>query len=255
MLKSQKLTCLSPQNETDSDILTTKILEGEIEGVDIDYITIKNSSGFKGLPGESEYDLIFILEGDVIIEVEGEKYSAGSPFIVRLPYNMKYSVTNGKSYKTEFLHIRKSLDEDDRKLILENNEVYKDIFIKALDDCPVYTEDIKSSKSINRILLPEGMIPRLCIGYVETTGPDTVAEHEHPMLDQLFLGMKDCNCLCKADGSSILLTENLMVHIPLGSKHSVIVEKGSKLAYIWFDFFLTIEGQEYISTQHRMEEE
>jgi len=255
MLKNQKLTYHSSQNEPDSDILTSKILPGEIEGVDIDYISIKNSYTITGLLPESEYDLILILEGDVIIEVEGEKYSAGSPFIVRLPYNMEYSVSNGKSYKTAFLRIRKSLDKNDRQLISEKIEVYNEIYIKALDDCPVYTEDIKSSKSLNRILLPEGMIPRLCIGYVETTGPDTVAEHEHPMLDQLFLGMKDCNCLCIADGSSILLTENLMIHIPLGSKHSVTVEKGSKLAYIWIDFFLTIEGQKYISTQHRMEGE
>jgi quercetin dioxygenase-like cupin family protein len=147
------------------------------------------------------------------------------------------------------------LDIADLRVILQNEKEHSEVFIRSFKDCPVYTEDIKSSKSINRMILPEGKVPRFCMGSVETEGPDSVAPHEHPMLDQLFFGLKGCRCTCTADGESQLLTENMLLHIPLGSKHSVSVADGEKLAYIWFDFFLTIEGQKYMDEQHRLEEE
>jgi hypothetical protein len=105
------------------------------------------------------------------------------------------------------------------------------------------------------MILPEGFVPRFCMGSVETTGPDLVAEHEHPMLDQLFLGLADCKCTCLADGDQTILSENMMLHIPLGSKHSVSVEEKDTLAYIWFDFFFTLQGQDYMREQHKMEDD
>jgi hypothetical protein len=61
--------------------------------------------------------------------------------------------------------------------------------------------------------------------------------------------------MCHAEGEQILLTENMLLHIPLGSKHSVSVESGDTLAYIWFDFFLSHEGEKYMSEQHQMDDE
>ena len=254
-MKSEKLSKKNLIQESDDYLLRKEILPGEIEGVDIEFFIIKGSSMISEAGSENYYDIILSLDGDLFIEMERKKYKAGSPYIVRMPYNKDYLVYNNGNEQVAFLRLRKSLDVHDRNLIFKNIKEHSDIFIKALVDCPVYTEEIKSSKSLNRILLPEGKVPRLCIGYVETSGPDTVAEHEHPMLDQLFLGMKECNCICKADDSSELLRENMILHIPLGSKHSVTVEENCKLAYIWLDFFLTIEGQKYIRTQHQMEEE
>jgi hypothetical protein len=75
------------------------------------------------------------------------------------------------------------------------------------------------------------------------------------MLDQLFLGLKGCKCSCYADGAETLLTENTLLHIPLGSRHSTSVAEGELLSYIWFDFFLTLEGQRYMSEQHKMDDQ
>jgi hypothetical protein len=75
------------------------------------------------------------------------------------------------------------------------------------------------------------------------------------MLDQIFLGLEGCRCYCYADGEEEILTENMILHIPLCSKHYVKVKEGDKLAYIWMDFFLTIEGEKYMGEQHHVEEE
>ena len=109
---------------------------------------------------------------------------------------------------------------------------------------------MKIGLSINRMIIPEGSVPRFCMGSVETDGPDSVDSHEHPMLDQLFLGLKNCNCTCYANNEQVFLTENMMLHIPLGSMHSVSVADEDKLFYIWFDFFLTIEGQTTIEDSY-----
>jgi quercetin dioxygenase-like cupin family protein len=92
------------------------------------------------------------------------------------------------------------------------------------------------------------------MGSVETSGPDIVAEHDHPMLDQLFLGLKGCRCHCYAGAEHALLEENMLLHIPLGSKHHVEVGEGDRLAYIWLDYFLTMEGQKYMNEQHQMKD-
>jgi quercetin dioxygenase-like cupin family protein len=91
------------------------------------------------------------------------------------------------------------------------------------------------------------------MGSVETKGPDSVGEHSHPMLDQLFLGLEGCKCTCYADGEEVGLTENMLLHIPLGSRHSVSVEDGDTLSYIWLDFFLTLNGEKYMNEQHHIE--
>lgn len=93
------------------------------------------------------------------------------------------------------------------------------------------------------------------MGSVETTGPDFVLEHEHPMLDQLLFGLDDCKCTFLANEVYTTLSENTTLHIPLGSKHSVSVAEGEVLAYIWLDFFLTLEGQKYMEQNQQIDDQ
>ena len=55
------------------------------------------------------------------------------------------------------------------------------------------------------------------------------------MLEQLFFGLPDNNCFVRADDDEIPFGENVLLHIPLGSNHSVRVEPGHKLHYLWLD--------------------
>ena len=39
-----------------------------------------------------------------------------------------------------------------------------------------------------------------------------------------------------------------MLHIPLGSSHSVTVEEDEIMYYVWMDFFLDKKGEEWLKT-------
>ena len=105
------------------------------------------------------------------------------------------------------------------------------------------------------MILPENIVPRLCIGSVETSGPDEVGAHTHPMLEQLFYGLKMNNCIVRADGIEAAFKENTLLHIPLGSRHGVVVEEGKILNYIWMDLFRSQEDMGYIRDNHIMKDE
>ncbi|MFK7813404.1 MAG: hypothetical protein AB8B59_13005, partial [Maribacter sp.] len=49
-------------------------------------------------------------------------------------------------------------------------------------------------------------------------------------------------------GASAELKAYSLLHIPLGSSHGVTVEENKKMNYMWMDFFLTREGQEWLKT-------
>ena len=236
------------------DILIKKeVLPNAVKGVLIEELTLKGNKKIKEKAHANKYDVILVIKGEAIAIAKNRKYSMEAEMITRMPYNEPYSIKPGEN-GVQLLRLRKTLDTNDVISILKYEEEHSEVFVRAFGECPKYTEDIKSSRSINRMLLPEGMVPRFCMGSVESEGPDSVAEHKHPMLDQLFMGLKDCRCTCYADGKKQLLTENMMLHIPLGAKHSVTVSDDDKLAYIWFDFFLNHDGQRYMSEQHHLDD-
>ena len=97
-------------------------------------------------------------------------------------------------------------------------------------------------------MLPKDHLPRVAMGTVETTGPDEVGAHEHPMLDQLFLGLQDNDVIVHADDEQVRFTAYSLLHIPLGSRHWVEAEDGRRMYYMWMDFFLTKEGEAWLKT-------
>ena len=115
---------------------------------------------------------------------------------------------------------------------------------------PTYREAIKSPRTTSRTLLPPHLIPRMAMGSVHTTGPDRVAPHAHPMLEQLFVGLPGTRCVVRCDGVEAEMREGQVLHIPLGSEHGVSVNEGDILHYVWLDFFLTKEGAQWIADMH-----
>jgi hypothetical protein len=122
------------------------------------------------------------------------------------------------------------------------------LFYTRFVDCEPYTEKIKSPNTVSRTVLPQDIVPRVSLGTVEAPGPDAVGAHEHPMLDQLFLGLTGNDVTVHADKSSASFTAFELLHIPIGSSHWVSVDEGKKMYYMWMDFFLTREGQEWLKT-------
>ena len=240
---------------TESKTIKSPVLSSEVRDAEFEFISIKGPDLFKNDNKKGIIDVILTIKGKGEFIYRNKKYPLLSNTIIRVPLDTPYEISVNKGDELHFILIRRLLDEDDLKVI-ENRKIdYSELYFKAVSECPTYREDIKSNKTINRMILPEGLVPRFALGSVETEGPDEVGEHEHPMLDQVFLGLEGCQCYCYAEGEEEILTENMMLHIPLCSNHYVKVKEGDKLAYIWMDFFLTIEGEKYMGEQHHVEEE
>ena len=148
-----------------------------------------------------------------------------------------------------FLQFTKKMspqDIEDLKHLPKENK--HQLFFTRFEDCEPYTEKIKSPNTISRTVLPADIIPRVSLGTVEAMGPDKVGAHSHPMLEQLFLGLSDNDIVVHADNVSTEFKQYSLLHIPLGSNHGVRVDKNKKMNYMWMDFFLTKEGEEWLNT-------
>ncbi len=253
-INNEILPVSSLEGKPDGYALVTKVMEREIEEVFPEYIAAKGPYKRKVSASPEFYDVLLSIKGKATVKTGGKVYIMRDNFIAKIPFNAAYELEVEQGEVFYCLLIRKQLTDRDRIEIGKEPEKHFAIYFKAFSDCPVYTEEIKSPKTLNRMILPERLVPRFCIGTVETTGPDEVGAHSHPMLEQLFLGLPGCRCTVHADDASIVLTENMIIHIPLGSMHSVEVAEGDKLSYVWLDFFKTIEGQDYISEQHKVDE-
>ena len=253
-IRTEKLSKEILLEKPTSYINRCEVMFGEIEGVAIEYISMRGQQRITNVAASDHYDVLLSLNGNAKLDVLSNEYSVSGSSIVKMPYDAKYSINVDSGQDFNGLLIRKSLSNEDRKVIMKDKVHHHALYHKALSECPTYRERIKSEKTVNRMILPDGMVPRFCMGSVETVGPDEVRKHTHAMLDQLFFGLADCNCTCYADGEETILTENTILHIPLGSSHSVSVSEGNKLTYIWMDFFLTLKDEKYMGEQHQVDD-
>lgn len=229
------------------------LLPGEVQGVRTELVRITGPSHVTVQGEATVYVVLLGLAGAGTVSADGESFHISPESVVRLPLGKSHGLNVQAGGKLHCLRISKSIDADDIAEVATNAKLHSDFYARTFLDCPVYNEDIKSAKTVNRMLLDEGMVPRFCMGTVETTGPDSVDGHCHRMLDQLFLGLRGCRCTVRADGSEAMLSENCLLHIPLGSNHSVSVDEGQILRYVWLDFFGSLEGQSYMSSQHNIQ--
>ncbi|MEI6865352.1 hypothetical protein [Flavicella sp.] len=228
-----------------------KILENEIGGITVNHLTLAGDVVKKEHMHEGyKYIYLFIKgKGEVIIN---EKVYNIEPETILLPNSvLDISINAIKNDTLHFIKISSELTEQD---ILDLKEFPKEntenIYFAKFTDCEAYTEPIKSPNTVSRTIIPNKYIPRIAMGTVETTGPDKVGAHEHAMLEQLFLGLTDNQVVVFADNAKINFPAYSILHIPLGSSHSVEVKKGEKMYYIWMDFFLDKKGEEWLKTHN-----
>ena len=173
------------------------------------------------------------------------------PESIAIPMNnvsqVKIEVPEGE--QLHFLQFVKKLSDQDLKDMESFPDENKyDLYFTRFEDCEPYTEKIKSPNTVSRTVLPADIVPRVSLGTVEAPGPDAVGAHSHPMLDQLFLGLTNNDITVYADSASTNLVQYSLLHIPIGSSHWVTVGENKKMYYMWMDFFLTKEGQEWLKT-------
>jgi hypothetical protein len=225
------------------------ILENEIGGIKVEHIVLSSDKVDKiQLDDTSRFIYLFIKgQGNLI---SNNKSHEIVPETILLSNSVSgISIHVAKNDTLHYLKISSKLTEQDlmdlKEFPIENTQK---IYLKKFIDCEAYTEPIKSPNTISRTVLPNKYIPRIAMGTVQTIGPDKVAPHEHGMLEQLFLGLTDNNVIVSADEAKIDFPAYSVLHIPLGSSHSVEAKKGDIMYYMWMDFFLDKKGEEWLKT-------
>ena len=227
------------------------ILENEIDGIKVDHIALTGDvAREEKMDGAHKFIYLFI-KGQGKAVADKENYTI-VPETILLPNSVQsVSIRAAKNDTLHFLKISSALTEQDRIELKDfPKENTQKPYFKKFIDCEPYTEPIKSPNTVSRTVLPNKFIPRIAMGTVETTGPDKVDAHEHGMLEQLFLGLTDNDVVVYADDAQINFPAYSILHIPLGSSHSVSVDKEKKMYYMWMDFFLDSKGEEWLKTHN-----
>ena len=222
------------------------VLKGEIAGLKSALFTLPAGGRleFEGRPGQGVF--LFFTRGAGSAQTGGRRWDVKE--IALLIPRLGEAVAVEAAADLRGLELVMDLVPADQDDLRARNTLFP--YFMPYSSCKTYQEVIKSPKTINRTLLPEDVFPRFCAGSVQTTGPDRVGEHAHPMLEQLFLGLPGNQCTVKADAAETPFSEADVLHIPLGSTHSVRVDPGSELHYIWLDFFGKREDMSWITQQH-----
>jgi hypothetical protein len=231
---------------------STSVLENEIAGVNTKHEILTNGLKEHVAIDHSFKTIYLFIKGNGNLKTKDKTLNI-VPETIFLPNNVKgLYFTPQKNDTLHYIKItvlQTEIDKADIKTFPEDN--INNIYFKKFTDCESYTEPIKSPQTTSRTILPNKIIPRVAMGTVETVGPDRVGAHQHPMLEQLFLGLTDNQTMVYADSAQIYFPEYTILHIPLGSSHSVSVKENNKMYYVWMDFFRDKKGEAWLKTHKK----
>ena len=224
-----------------------EVLQGEIEDTSIDHLAYVGPTKHIISMSDSSVTMFLFLTGNGRLYADSLSFDL-SPESIAIPMNKVKQVTVEvpEGEELHFLQVDKKLSAQDLKAYPDENKY--EVFFTRFVDCKPYTEKIKSPNTVSRTVLPADIVPRVSLGTVVAPGPDEVGAHKHAMLDQLFLGLSDNDVVVHADSVSTAFHQYSLLHIPIGSSHWVTVEDNKRMNYMWMDFFMTKEGQEWLKT-------
>lgn len=233
--------------DTHDRALKKEVLPNEINGLSTFFHSVIQGQSTEIEPPRHAASALLFTSGKGLIDTPTGSLGINeiTLFVPERSAPIRVSASGGS---LEFLELAVPFSATDEKEWLARADNFP--YYASYSECRTYREKIKSEKTVSRTLMPENLFPRFCMGSVETTGPDRVASHKHPMLEQLFFGLRDNDVVVRADGRHLDFTENMLLHIPLGSDHGVDVEAGRKLHYIWIDLFRDKEGMNWITQEH-----
>lgn len=222
-----------------------QILPNEIKGVATHLITVPAGAKFNAATAVSQQAVYFLVEGAGAFKTEAtEKAANRLTLFVAQPGGSAEYIAGEDSCLLQILmdlHADESANLDEK--------VYP--IVQYYQDCPHYRDYFKSEKTVSRTLIAPFTLPRFSMGSVETTGPDRIEPHAHPVLDQLFFSFSENDCDLLIDGDSFRFGGNWLLHIPLGSEHGVDAKPGETVHYLWIDFFEKSADMQYLVDVHK----
>lgn len=222
-----------------------QILPNEIKGVATHLVTVPAGAKFDAASSIKQQVIYFVVEGagTFIIDNLSRALNRLTLFVAK-PGAPAEFVASANSC---LLQIRMDLRQEEFSKL---NESYYPI-VRPYTDCERYRDYFKSEKTVSRTLVHPFTLPRFSMGSVETTGPDRIQSHSHPMLDQLFFSFVENDCDLLVNGDSFRFGGNCLLHIPLGSDHGVDAKPGDTVHYLWVDFFDKSEDMQYLVDVHK----
>ncbi len=216
------------------------MMSEEISGVRVYFHKPENRKTIEVRSQDDSYSIYFIVFGE--LEYSGKTLSTLTTIIPENDSCLKAAKDNAGVLEIKIFAEKKEISELNKRLPI----------ILKYDLLPKYTEDCKSEKTVSRMIFNDGDIPGFTMGSVEVCGPDAVSEHSHPEVDQFFFSLPENLAELKVDGSISAFGGCSIVHIPLGSAHSLSVREGAKLHYLWCDRLIDEKSSDYIRTAHKM---
>lgn len=229
------------------------VLAGAVPEVTLDLVSVVGPARLSEPAAPGHAVVWLVLSGQGRMSAKKHAYEVAGETILRAPQGWSWQIETTPGQTLHVLRIRRGLTPQDRAELVKFPQNNAAPHVRKFSECEPYTEAIKSPKTTSRTLLPENFVPRMALGTVETTGPDSVGLHSHPMLEQFFLGLEGNDITVLADNDRANLTGFAILHIPLGSNHGAEVAEGKKLRYVWMDFFQTREGQEWLKMHKPIE--
>lgn len=228
-------------------LFTQNLLSNEIKGVETNFYIIKKEQKHTFKPLYRRARILIILSNSGVVYSKNYSYRLKEEAVLAPLDNSAVTIESTINH-VELIEVLTDLTADDLEKMNSTNQ--EKFFFRHFSEGVTYREKIKSSKTVNRTFLPTNIIPRMVLGSVQTEGPDQVKAHRHPMLEQLFWGLPGNRCLVKADEQEKHFGEKTLLHIPHGSEHSIKVETGKHMHYLWMDFFQDLESVSYIDAAH-----
>jgi len=241
-VQAMGMTGTGPRDES---LTSISLLPGAIEGVETNYYIQGEGTERSLTRNPRRGQVLFFSSGAGEVRAADQVFEFSEVAAFLPPVNTPVLI-RATSSALECLEILMDFQDHEIALLPPRGP-----YFILYSQCEPYSEAIKSPRTVSRTIVPANTIPRFCMGSVETVGPDEVAPHAHPMLEQLFFGLPGNACVVTADDAEAALGERALLHIPLGSQHGVRVAEGNRMHYIWMDFFRHEEDLAYIQEQHK----
>lgn len=239
---------LDPRHRAGDASHAQDLLVGEIEGVAVRHHVLPAGARARiALDGRSLHTF-FLIQGQAQFDA-GKRVNRLSGKAAYLPEPSASAVDVVADEGVEMLEIVVAMSEADHHHWLSAAAAFP--YVLAYDDCEQYRDYFKSEKTVSRTIVPPHLVPRFCMGSVESTGPDRIEPHAHPMLDQYFFSFAENDITLLIDGERHPMGGNTLLHIPLGSEHGVEVEEGRRVHYLWLDFFPNSQDMDYLVEVHK----
>ncbi len=222
-----------------------QILANEINGVATHLVTVPAGARLNAGTAISQQAIYFLIEGRGSFAVDAEPKTVSR----RTVFAAKPGTPAGFAADKDscLLQIRMDLQEEESKRL----DAARYPIVRHYEDCEHYRDYFKSEKTVSRTLIHPFTLARFTMGSVETTGPDRIEPHAHPVLDQLFFSFAENDCHLLIDGASFRFGGNYLLHIPLGSEHGIDAKPGDSVHYLWIDFFQKSEDMQYLVDVHK----